>query len=59
MIGEEENSSLADKKEAQLKKKVEKKVVPFNYSVGRDFKERPKTSLGPGSYQVECQQKAR
>ena len=34
-------------------KKIEKKKIPFNYSVGRDFKERPKTSVGPGSYNIE------
>ena len=34
-------------------KKIERKNIPFNYSVGRDLKKRPKTSVGPGSYNIE------
>lgn len=35
-----------------LKKKSEKKNIPFNSKVEREAKERPKTSIGPGYYNL-------
>lgn len=39
------------------KKKSEKKNIPFNSKAGRDEKERPKTSIGPGYYNIVEQNK--
>jgi hypothetical protein len=49
----EENMEADMRKEQCAQKKVERKAVPFNSTVDRVIKERPKTSVGPGSYNIE------
>ena len=53
MIGDENDANIEEKREIFLKKKAEKKYIPFNSRVERNVKERPKTSLGPGSYNAD------